>query len=688
MSFQLGEWYKKLLGSDIETPFYDPRSIHPADEREWLVSNGLGSFASGSISGANTRRYHGLLIAALDPPISRHLLFTRVDEFVNGENVSTNLWTPDVVNPRGYEKVQSFSIYPCPTWVMEFESGYLVKQVFMLPAKQHIYLGYSWEPKEGQSDELQLDLHLIANFRDFHGRTQGNADWRFQQNQKPGAVCLKAYEQAQELWVTYSQGEYRQEPSWYNGYFYPRELERGLSDREDNFHAGVLSLKLKKGKPLLLMGSLEQIDFMPELSDALAELVRYQDSLQLQADNPDHPAVKKLVQAADKFIVRRKATGSQSIIAGYHWFNDWGRDAMISLPGLTLGTGRFEAARRILSTFQSYLSEGMLPNNFNDAGQGPSYNSADATLWWAWSLRKYCIATEDADFIKAALPSMESVVEHFVNGTRFNIKMDQNDALLNAGEDGVALTWMDAKTGDYIVTPRRGKPVEISALWYHFVRTVADFKEMLDEDYEYYDELADRIEEGFQSFWCDERKYLCDVINGDGSKDESLRPNQLLAISLHPDLLDEEQKAAVLSVVEAELLTPFGLRSLSPKHPDYKGRYGNGKRSASQYERDITYHQGTVWAWLLGPWVDARMQVHGDGEDNIREINAHIALLLHHHMMAEAGMGSISEIFDGDTPHKAQGCIAQAWSVAELLRVFNEYPELQGRTRILSAVSV
>jgi glycogen debranching enzyme len=265
--------------------------------------------------------------------------------------------------------------------------------------------------------------------------------------------------------------------------------------------------------------------------------------------------------------------------------------------------------------------------------------------------------------------------------------MDEADGLISGGADGVQLTWMDAKVGDLVVTPRQGKAVEISALWYHFLMTLAEFKKKLGQDGTHYAAMAEKTKAGFQSFWNPAKNCLFDVINKDGSKDDSLRPNQLLACSLHADLLHDEQKSAVLAIVEAELLTPFGLRSLSAKHPDYKPRYGNGKRSANQYERDICYHQGTVWAWLLGQWIDARMIVHGEeNEDNIRFINAQLALLLHHHMLLEGGLGSISEIFDGDPPHKAQGCVAQAWSVAELLRAFSEYPELHGQAKVLDAV--
>ena len=688
MSFDLDAWFAKQLGPEsknIERPFYDPASIKPDDEREWLLTNGLGSFASGSISGASTRRYHGLLTAALDPPTSRTLLFSRVDEHVNGENISTNLWTPDVVNPRGYEKLSAFSVYPCPYWVYELRNGYLIKQVFMLPDQQEVFLGYSWESKSGD-EEIKLDLHVICNYRDFHSSTNGSRDWQFQQEEKSGSVCIRAYDGAQEFYLNYAEGQWRQDPSWYDGYFYPREMERGLSDREDQFHAGVLSLTMKHGQSVLLRGSLMPPSTVLTLKEAMARLVAYRTELLEQAGEPEHPAVKRLVLAADKFIVHRRSTDAHSIVAGYHWFNDWGRDAMISLPGLTLATGRSEVARSILGTFQSYMSEGMLPNNFPDVGQSPQYNSVDSALWWAWSLKKYLLASKDSEFVTDALPAMEEVAEHYIKGTRYNIKVDEDDGLLSSGADGVQLTWMDAKCDGTVMTPRSGKAVEVNALWHFFLRTLALFKTAFGEDASFYTELADKNREGFQKFWNPDKKCLYDVINKDGTKDESVRPNQLLAISLLGDLLTEEQNESVLRVVETELLTPLGLRSLSPKDSNYKPRYGTRKRSSGQYDRDLTYHQGTVWTWLLGPWIDARMNVYGtDNEDNCRFINAQITLLLHHHLMFEAGLGNLSEIFDGDAPHKAQGCIAQAWSVAELLRVYNEYPELQGQAKVLSA---
>ena len=688
MQFDLGKWLQAQTGEEVtDMPLIDVKSISAGDEREWLVANGLGSYASASISGANTRRYHGLLVAALNPPTSRTQLFSRIDEYVNGENISTNMWGPDNVEPKGFKKISAFSIYPCPTWVYELDAGFLIKQVFMLPGEQGVNVLYGFEAKESAaSSRVALDLHVLLNYRDFHSETKGSDSWSFLQEISDESVKFQAFDGASELKLSFPQGSWQADSSWYSNYFYPREFERGLDDHDDAYHAGVLSFVLESGQTFLLRASAESDDANSGSAQfdgpaALKTLINHQNELLEQAESPRQNAVKRLVLAADQFIVRRESTQSQSIIAGYHWFNDWGRDAMISLPGLTLSTGRIDEAKSILGTFQKFLSEGMLPNNFPDSGEQPQYNTSDATLWWAWALKKYYAASGDLDFIKAAIPGLESVVDHHVKGTRYNLRMDENDGLISGGAEHVQLTWMDAKVGDYVVTPRQGKAVEISALWYSFLKTLAEFKKIAGQDGSRYEAMAEKTKAGFQAFWNEKRGCLYDVINEDGSKDDSVRPNQLMALSLEADLLDPTQQQATLKVIEAELLTPFGLRSLSPKSSQYMKKYGEGKSSANQYDRDRTYHQGTVWAWLLGPWVDARMNVLGENVENRTGINAHLALLLHHHITQEAGLGSISEIFDGDAPHKARGCVAQAWSVAELLRVFYEYPELQGLTR-------
>lgn len=400
-----------------------------------------------------------------------------------------------------------------------------------------------------------------------------------------------------------------------------------------------------------------------------------------------------LTLAADDFIVRRQSTRSNSIIAGYHWFSDWGRDSMISLPGLALSTGRARAARSVLETFGAYLSEGMLPNFFPDSGQAPQYNTSDATLWWASALLRYYRETTDTQFVREQLPLLESVVEWHQKGTRHGLKMDPDDGLITAGDASVQLTWMDAKVGDLVVTPRSGKAVEINALWYNFLKTIeflycATGSAGLHESppgkpglvgasrkSEYYSEIAELVKSNFSKFWNDKAGCFYDYIRDDGVADKSIRPNQLLAASLTFPVATQAQAKSMLDVVESDLLTPKGLRTLSPHDLAYKGNYGDGKEHANQYDRDITYHQGTVWPWLFGPWVDSRIYAYGNEPENYKFIAEKLAPIFDH-VLSEGCVGSVSEIFDGDAPHQPRGCVAQAWSVAELLRILKDYPAI------------
>lgn len=678
MTFDLTEWLRfQAADKNIAAPKIDIAKLSASDKREWLITNGLGSYASGSITGANTRKYHGLFVGALDPPVSRAVLLSRIDEIANGVNLSTNFWGPNNVNPCGFESLLAFTIYPVPTWAYRVGSGYLIKQVAMQPGKQEAVIGYSYlAGKSGKLDPCELELHLLVNNRDFHGETKGSPDWTFQQQMSEDTLRIRAWSDAPELTLVFGGGAYVEDPSWYSHYFWPREYERGLNAYEDNFHAGVLKVTLTPNESVTIRAGLKLDPRAVTIEDVVTQAAAQQKSLLIKAGKPKGGSVQKLVLSADNFLVWRDSTKSNSIIAGYHWFNDWGRDSMISLPGLALATGRAEIARSILKTFQSYLSQGMLPNNFPDRGQDPQYNTSDATFWWAWTLLKYFEKTNDADFVKSALPDLDSVVEWHRKVTRYRLHLDESDGLISGGEPGVQLTWMDAKCGDFVVTPRAGKAVEICALWYNFLKIIDHLRETLSLIGPDYSELAAKAKQGFQKFWNADRGCLYDVINTDGSKDEAVRPNQIFALSLPFELLSPEQARSVLSVVELELLTPFGLRSLSPHDVNYQGKYGQGKAQANQYDRDMTYHQGTVWPWLIGHWVDARIKVHGRTQDNLRYISSKIGPLKHH-ILDSAGLGSISEIFDGDEPHEPQGCIAQAWSVAELLRVLTEYPELQ-----------
>ncbi|MFN8655593.1 MAG: amylo-alpha-1,6-glucosidase [Candidatus Obscuribacterales bacterium] len=690
MAFNLAAWLANQLGNSneaLDLPLADVSRLDGSDEREWLITNGLGSYASGTIFGANTRKYHGLLVAALSPPTGRRVLLSRIDEEVNGEQLGASLWNSGHLAPRGFEKIVAFTVHPVPTWCYRVAGGYLIKQVAMLPGEQQTVIGYSWVPDEGSPDgaAAQLKLDLLVNDRDFHQETRGNEGWHFRQFvQGDRTVVIKSTDDAlHQLRVQFDRGTYEAQPRWYYNYYWPVEFHRGHNCREDNFHAGRLTVTLKPGESLTLAASVDGrvVSSLRSIGEIVQAVAAHQHQLLAQAAvdadaGARQSARRALVLAADQFLVKRDSTQSDSIIAGYHWFNDWGRDSMISLPGLCLSTGRVAAAKGILTTFAAYLSQGMLPNNFPDTGAHPEYNTSDATFWWAWALLKYLNATGDEDFVRSMLPHLESVVDWHVKGTRYGLRVD-DDGLITGGADGVQLTWMDAKVDGFVVTPRRGKAVEINALWYNFLKVLEHLHQRLGSaaDGTKYGAMAERALAGFAAFWNADRGCLYDVIREDGSADASIRPNQVIAASLPYSPLTVEQARSMLWVVERELLTPYGLRTLSPYDAQYEPLYGRGKDEARQYDRDVTYHQGTVWPWLLGPWVDARMRIYGETAQNMTFIKNALRPLLTH-LVTAAGLGSVSEIFDGDRPHKPQGCIAQAWSIGELLRVLTDYPQL------------
>lgn len=691
MAVDLRSWLSRQTGGDrLEIREIDLGG-QLDDSREWLIANGMGSYASAALSGANTRRYHGLFVAALDAPVRRTVLLSRLDETVStgaeAEALATSYWQSGVVAPAGYEKLRTFTHEPVPTWHYELAGGDLIKQVAMLPGKQSVTIGYSWLSNEGKA--ARIGLAVIANYRDFHSQTRGSESWSFLQEPGQNRVRIKAFEGAAPMEIVFDRGEYTDDAHWYWSYFWPEERARGLIDTEDGYRTGILTATLQPGESLTLTVALDAVAEPRPIGAVVRDVAEAQEQRLELAGKPADVVVAQLVKAADSFVPERKSTGGSTIIAGYHWFGDWGRDSMISLPGLTLATGRAGAAQSILRTFGKYLSKGMLPNYFPDSGQQPAYNTIDATFWWAWALDNYLKATGDLQLVREQLPLLAEVIDWHERGTRHGIGMDE-DGLITGGEAGVQLTWMDARVGDYVVTPRAGKAVEINALWYNFLRTTARFHELIAgsgdglmeekvhlEAASAYNHRAEMVARSFlEKFWNESTESLYDVIAPDGVADASLRPNQIFAASLPFTPLSAEKCRGVLIAVERELLTPYGLRSLSPSDPRYQARYGSGKSIANQYDRDITYHQGTIWPWLIGAWVDARVRVLGDDEKNLTAISAHLSHLVRH-LFAEAGIGFISEIFDAEEPHVARGCIAQAWSVAELLRVAWRYPKLR-----------
>jgi predicted glycogen debranching enzyme len=653
--------------------------LSTAETREWLVTNGIGGYISGTIAGLLSRRYHGLLIAALQPPLGRTLLLAKLDEVAVYNDFSyalhTNRWADGSIEPHGYRHIESFTLEgTIPTWRFACADALLEKQIWMQQGANTTYVRYTLSRA---NQPLTLTLKALVNYRDYHGATQGN-DWQMKVESFDCCVRITADSNATPFYLSIDRGSTTPAHNWHYNFDLAVERYRGLSDREDHLHAVTFEVTIDPGESIVFIAS---TDPQPNLDGAKA-LKSYQcrehkllnlwqqDRPESIANKQDCPAwIDRLVLAADQFIVNRSVPNipnGKTIIAGYHWFGDWGRDTMISLPGLTIATGRTEIAHSILRTFAKYVDKGMLPNRFPDAGDVPEYNTVDATLWYFEAIRSYYDATADDELLEELFPVLAEIIDWHCRGTRYNIHLDASDGLLYAGEAGVQLTWMDAKVDDWIVTPRIGKPIEINALWYCALRSMAKFARQLGKPYKEYDAIADRTLAKFSRFWNADTGYCYDVLDSPDGDDASLRPNQIFAVSLpgigaksYAPLLTPAQQRGVVDTCGRSLLTSHGLRSLAPSHPEYQGHYG-GK----QLQRDGAYHQGTTWGWLLGAFVLAHLQVYGD-RSQARQFLEPIG----HHMLAH-GLGTCSEIFDGNAPMTARGCIAQAWTVAEVLRAW------------------
>jgi predicted glycogen debranching enzyme len=652
-------------------------TLPTAESREWLVTNGIGGYASGTIAGLLTRRYHGLLIAALNPPLGRTLLVTKLDETVhyNGQSysLSTNRWIDGMVSPEGYYHIEQFFLdRTTPVWQFGFSDVQLEKQVWMQPRSNTTYVQYTLNRA---TEPLQLTLQAFVNYRDYHGSTQGNG-WQMSVEAIAQGIQVTAFPGATPIYLLSNSARVTPAHEWYYSFDLAAERDRGLSDREDHLHAATFTVTLDPASSFTIVVSTEPQPNLDGESALKLRTAHEQKLIQLfEIGRPIHAEktpdwIHRLVLAAGQFVVDRETCAEHSrsspndpvgktIIAGYHWFGDWGRDTMISLPGLTLSTGRPEIARSILRTFAQYIDQGMLPNRFPDTGENPEYNTVDATLWYFESIRQYYCATEDDDLLRDLFPVLADVIDWHCRGTRYNIHLDAADGLLYAGTAGVQLTWMDAKVGDQVITPRIGKPIEINALWYNALRTMAKFARQIGKPHQEYEAIANRTLAKFSRFWNEATGYCYDVIDTPNGNDDSLRPNQIFAVSLPQSPLTPFQQQQVVNVCGQKLLTSYGLRSLSPNHPDYAGHYrGNGA------ERDRVYHQGTVWGWLLGAFALAHLRVYNDPAQAQKLLEP-----MANHLTAH-GLGSLSEIFDGDAPMAAKGCIAQAWTVAEVLRVW------------------
>jgi len=634
--------------------------------REWLETNGLGGFASSTIVGLNTRRYHGLLTAATKPPVGRLVLLSKVEEalILDGRRVelSANRY-PGIVHPQGFQYLAEFRLDPFPVFRYVVDGIEIVKTVFMVHGENTTVIHYALRaPGAGASPRpgrIRLELRPLIAFRDYHSTTHENAALDPHVQTGPSVASVAPYAGLPRLYVAHDAEALDGTGTWYRNFEYDVERERGLDFREDLFNPFALTVALDGRGQAALIASTEARDIRRVPAYRQAEVSRR--AAVLAASPADDDLVRTLVAAADQYIVAR---GDQkTVIAGYHWFSDWGRDTMIALPGLTLVTGRADVARSILLAFVRHVDKGMLPNRFPDAGEEPEYNTVDATLWFFEAVRALLHYTEDYTFVQASLyPVLADIIAWHIRGTRYGIRMDV-DGLLAAGEEGVQLTWTDTKIGDWVVTPRHGKPVEIQALWYNALCVMAHLAEVFGDatDQDRYSKMAAQAQRSFtRLFWNEAAGCLYDVVDGE-TRDATIRPNQIFAVSLPHTMLPDEQARRVVAVVERDLLTPYGLRSLAPGDPQYRSRYEGDPRS-----RDSAYHQGPAWAWLMGPFITAYLKVNGHSPA-ARERAAALLNGFREHLR-DAGLGQVSELFDGDAPHRPRGCIAQAWSVAELLR--------------------
>ena len=633
------------------------RDFDRSSALEWLVTNSNGGYAMGTVAGVNTRRYHGLLVAALDPPAQRHVILSNIDEQVVVESDTFNISTEVLENgfrTKGYELLDLFRLDPYPIWVWELKHASFTKRLFLIDRKPAAIIQYTC------NYACTVRARLYIGFRDYHDLMHANDKLNGAIEQAPGHFTMQPYANLPAVKFSYGDNAvFTCDGKWERGCKRMKEVERGMDAEEDLYSPGLVEWHLDPGQIGWIVADLEGSESFDEQKvAALAEQYRHKQAC------GNSPFEARLTSAADQFRAVRN-DNRPAIMAGWPWFASWGRDTMVSLPGLLITRGLFEEATGVIEGFLAHLNQGLIPNHFPDIG-APEYNTVDATLWMFQAVWSYVQCGGGLSWVKDVFyPAAKTIIRWHERGTIYEIRVDPEDGLLSGGCDGTMLTWMDAKVGDWVVTPRRGKPVEVNALWYNALRILlhwaGDF-----EDVEFARELrmwAKRAQKSFnEKFWNADRRCLYDVVDGPEGVDPKLRPNQIFAVSLPFPILDEERRKDVVRIVESELLTPYGLRSLERGDPDYRPKY-----EGDRVQRDGAYHNGTVWPWLIGPFITAYLRAFGRSAENIAHCRKLVDAFEPRTLVY--GLGSLSEVCDGDPPHQPRGCISQAWSVAELLRV-------------------
>jgi len=638
--------------------------LEAALRREWLVANGTGGFAQGTVAGALTRRYHALLVAATEPPMGRMVSVAGLSEAVLGATpdgaplyLHTQEWASGAVEPRGCELLESFELDGLvPTWRYALPGALLEKRIWMERGVSTTYVTYTLV-RAVAGTSLQLALRPLCTWRDYHALLRAGAAPQVEALDDGVRV---SFDGPPPYFVRAGGATVDTRGDWYRDLHLRVETERGLDDVQDLYAAGTLTVALAPGATACVTVSLDAAATPANAAVSLATERRREAELLARATplRDPSPWIRRLVLNADQHIAAR--AGLETVLAGFPWFGDWGRDTMISLPGLALATGRPEVAAGLLRGFGRFVDQGMLPNRFPDFGEACQYNTVDAALWYVEALRAYAEETRDDALVRELWPVLQDIVSHHVAGTRYGIGVDLADGLLRAGEPGVQLTWMDAKVGDWVVTPRIGKPVEVNALWLNLLTAIEAWQTRLGLPSSVdVGALRRQVAASFDRYWNPATGYLYDVLDGPDGDDAAIRPNAVIAVALPPVPISAERLRSVMARAERDLLTSLGLRSLAPGGPGYAATYSGDLRA-----RDAAYHQGTVWPWLIGPFVLAHLRAFGDRE----RARSYLQPIADH--LSDAGLGGVSEIADAAPPHTPRGCPWQAWSAAQVLQAW------------------